>query len=373
MNDTTAEPEVLFKELPTDSGHVLGQIVLNRPRAINALTLNMIELIDAKLGEWRDRQDLIAIMLLGAGERGLCAGGDVVKVANQSASYTDNTVGEYPLEFFSKEYRCDYHLHTFGKPVICWADGICMGGGKGLMAAANHRVVTERSRLAMPEVNIGLFPDVGGSLFLNEMPGHAGLFMGMTGAHFSGADAMALGVADHYIDSGEFGSMLDALLAAPYMGTPDDNQLVATALNSVAIPAPSSDLAAKLAQIDELLDGEDLGEIATRLKSFKGDEFIEKWVGAMFKGAPVTPWLVFEQMRRAETMSLADVFRMELGMAIECVHQGHFKEGVRALLIDKDKSPQFSYASLFDVPASEVKAHFEARWPAQEHPLVDLR
>ena len=189
---------VLFEERSAANGMRFGIATLNAPQTLNGLSLEMVDLLAARLDEWARDPGVALVVLQGAGEKAFCAGGDLHGLyrsmgENQGKSGWSNA---YARRFFEHEYRLDYRIHTYPKPVLCWGHGIVMGGGIGLMMGASHRVVSETSRLAMPEVSIGLFPDVGGSWLLNRMPGRIGLFLALTGAHMNTADAFFAGLAD---------------------------------------------------------------------------------------------------------------------------------------------------------------------------------
>ena len=203
--------DILFEELAAASGKV-GRVTLNIESTLNSLTLDMVDLLQAQLDAWRDDDSIGAIFIEGAGEKAFCAGGDV-QALHASAVATPGGPCEYAEAFFTREYRMNYTLHTYPKPLICWGHGIVMGGGLGVMAGCSHRVVTERTRIAMPEVTIALFPDVGGSWFLNHMPGSAGVFLALTGASINAADAIYTGIADRFIASEHKDAVVRQLLA----------------------------------------------------------------------------------------------------------------------------------------------------------------
>ena len=191
----------------------LGRVTLNVAATLNSLTLEMVDLLQAQLDAWRDDDDIAAIFIEGAGEKAFCAGGDV-QALHQSAVPHRAAPATTRRISFAREYRMNYTLHTYPKPIICWGHGIVMGGGLGVMAGCSHRVVTEKTRIAMPEVTIALFPDVGGSWFLNHMPGNAGQFLALTGASINAADAMYTGIADRFIASERRKTVCRALVAA---------------------------------------------------------------------------------------------------------------------------------------------------------------
>ncbi len=182
---------VLFEEIPTADGYVIARATLNAAKSINSLTLEIIRQLDAQLRAWADHPQVVCVFLDGAGEKGFCAGGDVRKLYDSARECGASKRNEYAETFFGEEYVLDHRIHTYPKPLIAWGNGVVMGGGVGLLAGASHRVVTETTRFAMPEITIGLFPDVGGSYFLNRMPGRSGLFLGLTGAHCNASDAFA--------------------------------------------------------------------------------------------------------------------------------------------------------------------------------------
>src|SRR5210317_2329465 len=205
-----SEAPILFEELPAAAGK-LGRVTLSVAATLNSLTLEMVDLLQAQLDAWRDDDSIAAIFIEGAGDKAFCAGGDV-QALYRSATATPGGPCEYAEDFFTREYRMNYTLHTYGKPIVCWGHGIVMGGGLGVMAGCSHRVVTQKTRIAMPEVTIALFPDVGGSWFLNHMPGKSGLFLALSGASINAADAIYVGIADRFISSDRKSQVLEQLL-----------------------------------------------------------------------------------------------------------------------------------------------------------------
>ncbi|KDB97461.1 enoyl-CoA hydratase/isomerase family protein, partial [Bordetella bronchiseptica] len=213
---------VLFEERIADNGVRLGVATLNAPQTLNGLSLEMVELLDARLRAWAEDAAVAMVILQGAGEKAFCAGGDLHGLYR---SMRENTSGDawantHARRFFEHEYRLDYLIHTYPKPVLCWGHGIVMGGGVGLMMGASHRVVSETTRMAMPEITIGLFPDVGGSWLLNRMPGRTGLFLALTGAHVNASDAFFAGLADFRLDSARWPDFCASLLSLPWAGQP---------------------------------------------------------------------------------------------------------------------------------------------------------
>ncbi|HMN46387.1 MAG TPA: enoyl-CoA hydratase/isomerase family protein [Povalibacter sp.] len=370
---------VLFQELATIDGHAVGVAQLNAPKSVNALSLDMIRLLDRQLRAWQENPAIACVVLHGAGEKAFCAGGDVRSlyraIQEQGASATNAAA----LAFFSEEYRLDYRIHTFGKPVIVWASGIVMGGGMGLMAGASHRIVTETSRIAMPEITIGLFPDVGGSGFLRRMPARTGLFVALTAASLNAADAKAAALADHFLAVSQFDAMCQRLQSARWQSEAErDRAMVSEILSTLAasakVPLPVSNLQRHAAVIDAMCAGADLAEIVGRIRQCdSADEWLQRAAKSLAAGSPTTAALIWELRQRASSLSLADVFRMELTVAMQCCAHPDFPEGVRALLIEKDGKPRWTPARLEDVSTSWVAGHFiEPDWPSGHHPLHDL-
>ena len=349
---------------------------LNLPKALNALNLDMIELLSRQLDEWAVDNSVACVWIDGSGDRALCAGGDVVALYRESSAYGEPPKTAYTTDFFSREYRLDHKIHTYSKPIVVWGSGIVMGGGIGIMAGASHRVVTETTRMAMPEVTIGLFPDVGGSWFLNRMPGRLGLFLGLTGAQFNGVDALFAGMADRMLPAEQRDAALAALARLDFSGDSERNQrLVSDCLKRLELPReqwPESTLRAHFDQIQELTNYATLPDVCRAITAYDGgDKWLQKAAATLAAGSPLTPWIVWEQLKRGRHLSLADVFRMELVLAVNLCASGHFREGVRALLIDKDREPKWQPAGLGDISAAQVERCFEAPWGG-DNPLSDL-
>ena len=231
MSDLTllnkADDSVLFETATAANGRLIGLITLNAPKSLNALNFNMIKLLTPQLKAWANDDAIAMVILKGAGEKAFCAGGDVVSLHHAMAQGEPTSLVE---EFFTQEYKLDYLIHTYVKPILVWGNGIVMGGGLGLMAGASHRVVTETSRIAMPEQTIGLYPDVGGSYFLHKMPKSVGLFLGLTSASINCDDACFVSLADHFIDSGKYNDMLNTILATSWSKSASENHTVLTNL-----------------------------------------------------------------------------------------------------------------------------------------------
>jgi enoyl-CoA hydratase/carnithine racemase len=361
--------------LPTD-GHVLaerhgalGVLTLNRPAALNALSLAMIRDLTAALLQWRDDASVQAVLLRGAGREGkppaFCAGGDI-RFFHQAA-----LAGDPRLEdFFTEEYALDHLVHTYPKPTIALMDGITMGGGMGISQGTSLRVVTEHSKLAMPETNIGLFPDVGGGWFLARCPGRSGEYLALTGPAIGAGDAIALGLADAMLPSSQLPALVEALVDQPMES--GEQALATVRARAIAAPAATLDRAA----IDRHFAAPSLQAITESL-SADGSPFARATLAALRQRSPLMLAVTLEQVRRARGMTLADDLRMERGLVRHCFHlcpgaQSETVEGIRALAIDKDQKPRWNPARIEDVTPQRVDAFFVSPWPAHAHPLRGL-
>ncbi|WP_254459631.1 enoyl-CoA hydratase/isomerase family protein [Xanthomonas sacchari] len=376
---------VLCETRAAGGGGRIGIATLNAPRTLNGLSLEMARLLDAQLTQWAQDPTLALVVLQGAGEKAFCAGGDLHGLyrgmraraahgAHGAAAQADPRGDAHAEAFFETEYRLDYRIHTFPKPVLCWGHGIVMGGGIGLMAGASHRVVGERSRLAFPEISIGLFPDVGGSWLLSRVPAHAGLFLALTGAPLGAGDAIYAGLADVHVPEAARAQVLAALQATTWPTAAQDTARALDALLArFATPAPAGPLQRHAAAIADACVPPTLEAVAAAIAGLDAaDPWIATAQATLAAGAPGSARLAFELQQRAASLSLAEVFRLEYTAALHCAAHGDFAEGIRALLIDKDRAPRWQPATLDAASAAWARAFFHAPWPAQAHPLADL-
>ncbi len=367
-----AELPVLFEELEAAAGKKIGVATLNAEKSLNSLNLQMIDLLQERFSAWEVDDAIACVFLQGAGDKAFCAGGDVVALHGGSAAYGEEVPNDYCVNFFAREYALDYHMHTFKKPIILWGHGIVMGGGLGLMDAASHRVATETNRMAMPEVTIGLYPDVGGTWFLNHAPGNTGLFLGLTGANINAADAKFVGLADRLVANEYRANVLADLQAADW--TVDSEAVVNKVLRAYEAKSqdkmPEPNVRPNYDLINQLCDGDSAAEVCQQILDYQTeDKWLSRAIDTLRNGCPITPHLVIAQMREGAHKGLADVFRMELIMSRHCAAKGHFKEGVRALLIDKDRQPNWQHKNIADVTAAEVAEFFI---PFDDDPLSHL-
>jgi enoyl-CoA hydratase/carnithine racemase len=373
------ELPVSFSQKAVDSTKYVGIITLDKIQALNALDLPMIRLITPKLVEWRNDDNVVAVVMRGKGDKAFCAGGDVVSM-HTAMKNSPNKTPDMLFEFFSEEYRLDYMIHTYSKPFVVWANGFVMGGGMGLMNGASHRVVTESSRIAMPEITIGLFPDVGGTWFLPKMPNKTGMFFGLTGANINAIDALYLGLADAFIAHDNYDQFVDELSKLDWTDTNVDNQrdqvtsLCQKMQEADAALMPNNNVEAHQAIIDELMTGDSVHQIIANME--KADLSDDKWLNrakkSLLNGSPITAHIVFEQLERGKELTLDACFRMEFDIACRGSELGEFQEGVRALLIDKDNQPNWLYKTTEDVPEELVESFFTSKWSDAEHPMKEM-
>ncbi len=373
---------VLFEERPTSGGRRIAIATLNAEKSLNALTLGMVRALTPKLTQWAQDERIVCVVLRGAGEKALCAGGDVRSLRESILAHRGKVVpNPYAQAFFSEEYRLDFQIHTYRKPILVWGSGIVMGGGLGLLAGASHRVVTETSRIAMPEISIGLFPDVGGSWFLARMPHRAGLFLALTGASINGADACYLGLADYFLRAGDYAALLQRIDSADWSGDSEtDGAVLSRQLHALANDAlsarPPSNVRLHADEIVQLTDAPTLAEVTALITGYAGEaNWMKKAAATLAGGSPTTAALIWALRQRAKHLGLADVFRLELIVALQCCEHSDFAEGVRAVLIDKDNKPQWAPLRQQDVTPDWIEEHFAAPWSAwanEVNPLDDL-
>lgn len=366
---------VLFETLATTGGRKIGVATLNAEKKLNSLSVEMVELLRPQLQQWEQDDSIVCVWLQGAGEKAFCAGGDIRNLYDRIKEVGPEQAADYCQAFFEKEYRLDYQIHRFGKPLILWGHGIVMGGGIGLMSGASHRVVTETSRLAMPEISIGLYPDVGGTWFLNHAPGRSGLFLGLTGANINAADALFVGMADRFVPSAKKSAVLSALQGAQWHSVTRQNHAVVSHVlreHEALDQLPVSPVRQHFDLIQQLTDGDACADIVANIGALQSDDpWLGKAVATLKKGCPTTAHLVYEQLQRGKKLSLEGVFQMELIMSVQCCLHPDFPEGVRALLVDKDGNPTWRHDSAKAVPASWVEQHFTAPASWKNHNLLN--
>lgn len=365
---------VRIAEIPTASGHRFGHATLDAPASLNSLTLAMVDRLSEQLGRWIEDPGIAGIVIDAVGDKAFCAGGDVVALYRSIRSTGPDEVPAEAAAFFEREYRLDHRIHTCPKPVLCWGHGIVMGGGIGLLAGASHRVATPATRLAMPEVSIGLYPDVGGSWFLGRAPGRTGLFLALTGAPMNAADARFVGLADFVVAHDDKAAVLETISASRWEGSrkADDANLGAL-LDAHACAVPASQLRTHYDRIDAVIGHDGLAPALRRIGTLAddGDRWLSQAGAASRRGSPTSAALAHTLLDAAKHMSLADVFRLEYQASVGCCVHHDFAEGVRALLVDKDRNPRWRPATLAEVDDAWIEAHLRPRFDGP-HPLADL-
>lgn len=370
--------DVLFSEHSGQNGSIIARAHLNVPATLNALTLDAVQAMTPKMLDWASREEVAAVVVTGEGDKAFCAGGDVQALyhaANENLA-AGSTVNDYPERFFTAEYRLDYIMHCYPKPLLTLGHGIVMGGGYGLFSASNLRVLTERSRLAFPEITIGLFPDAGGTVVMRKLAPKVAALLTMTGSQTNATDALSLGIGTHVIGHEAQAAFLAGLMHLSWQrGAPEVNRgTLEDYLSQQAFKGEMPDSEVALVDVESI----DLGSLSSCVKSILALEGTSKWmdkgVSSLRGGCPTTAGIIFKQLSLGPTLSLLECFRTELAVATGCLSRPDFAEGVRALLIDKDQSPQWTIAKIEDVPESLVEEHFIGRWEADgaAHPLADL-
>jgi enoyl-CoA hydratase len=332
----SGDPEILF-----DVADGVALVTLNRPAALNALTLGMIRRLRPMLEEWAADDKVRIVVVRGAGDKAFCAGGDV------RALY-DGRGTAFTADFFREEYRLDYCIFHYPKPYIALMDGITMGGGVGLSVHARHRVVSDATMFAMPETGIGLFPDVGGSYFLPRMPGETGLYIALTGARLGAADCLYGGIAHTYVS----GSRQDELVAA-LRGGGDVGKILAQRAED---PGPPP-LAQHRKAIDRCFAGESVEAIMAALED-EGREWAAKTLATMATKSPTSQKIAFRQVRTGAALDFDECMKMEYRLSQRVMAGRDFFEGVRAVVVDKDQRPHWQPARLEDVPEAEIDEYF---------------
>ncbi|MCR9256148.1 MAG: enoyl-CoA hydratase/isomerase family protein [Alphaproteobacteria bacterium] len=334
----------------------LGIITLRNERALNALTLEMIRAIAPQLDAWAADDSIASVLIEGAGEKAFCAGGDVRAVWKSVKDPSAGLPTDLPQTFFREEYRLNAQIHHFPKPYIAWLDGITMGGGVGLSRHGAFRIATERMTFAMPETNIGLFPDVGGGWFLNECPGALGLYLGLTGARLKAADAMYAHIATHYMTSDKRDALVGAL-AGIAVGEGAKTAAL-RAIEGLVDNAGQPPIAQHRSKIDQVFRNETYEEIEAALTAVGGD-----WAAEVQKElagkSPTSLKVVVQHIVRARGLSIEDVLKMEYRMVQRVMRESDFFEGIRALLVDKDHAPKWEPAAVSEISDDFVESFFD--------------
>lgn len=321
----------------------LGRIELNKPKAINALSTDMVQTIDRALRQWATDTQVAAVLITGRGERGLCAGGDI------KAIHRDLTEGANAgnMTFWADEYAMNHLIAEYPKPFVAILDGITMGGGVGVSVHGSHRLVTETTKVGMPETGIGLFPDVGGTYLLAQLPSEVGMYMGLTGQPVGPGAAIAYGLADTYIDRDRIPELVEALEAEAFA--------VDTVIARFAEEAPENELSVAEGWIAACFSADSVVEIIDRLRQHPNED-AQKTAELLGTKSPRSLAVTFEMIRTAKDMKLEEVLERDLRAASEIGRRPDLTEGIRAQVIDKDRNPQWDPPTLAGITEDEIRA-----------------
>ena len=354
----------------------VGQITLDRPEALNALSLQMVIDLTAVFTDWRDDPNVEVVAIRGSNKRGVfgafCAGGDI-------RFFHDAAIAEDPAleDFFTAEYSLNNLLYSYPKPYAAFMDGVIMGGGMGLAQGADLRIISDRTKMAMPETNIGLFPDVGGGFFLSRTPGHLGEYLALTGQMLIGSDALSAGLADGIVASESMPELWASLTANTQLSAIQRFEQLS---DLVSLPSPVSVPAWQDPQIDTIFALPTVMDMINALEQAEG-EWAAQTLAGLRQRSPLMLHVSLEQIRRGRQLTMADDLRMERNIVHHCFHTKHLDrsgtssetvEGIRALAVDKDNSPAWNPARIEDITSDMIDPFFTSPWPADQHPLKDL-
>lgn len=331
--------DILFFEKSAKSG-IIGEVILDRPKALNALTMDMCQRFGEKLKQWETNDDITAVIVKGNGDRAFCAGGDIRKL------YENKSIDSGLLsEFFWHEYRLNAFIHHFSKPFFAFLHHITMGGGAGVSIHGNYRIATEDLIFAMPETKIGFYPDIGANYFLNQCPGHTGLYLALTGNTISATDAYQLGLVTHLVAPNQFEQIETALLKA--------QDISEKCLSDFVIGPSESKLSEHIETINHCFSENSLDSILQRLEN--NNDWTKEIANQLKIRSPTSLKITFEAYHRAQKMKFDDIMQMDFDVSQYFLNENDFFEGVRTLLLDKDQTPQWQT----EIPDGEMKKYFE--------------
>ena len=356
MTSHTSEPSeapVLFSQVGA-----MGRIVLNRPRALNALDLVMVDMMMGQLKSWEQDPSIKVVVIEGAGEKAFCAGGDIRGLYDARKSDDEEMLDA----FYRREYHLNHYIANYPKPYVALMDGITMGGGVGVSIHGKFRVVTERTLFAMPETGIGFFPDVGGGYFLPRCPGQIGMYLGLTGARIKAADCLYAGLATHGVESAALDSLKEDLASAVFDG--DAVAKTKEILDRHATSFGAAPLAGHREEIDRTFAGSSVVAIFEALER-EESEFGAQTRDTLTSKSPTALCVSFDQIRQGGDMTLAQVLNMEYRMSQRMVCKPDLFEGVRAVIIDKDHAPKWQHGDVGQVDPREIAEYF-AELPAEK-------
>lgn len=366
-----------YEHIICDVQKGVGILTLNSPKSLNSLSVEMIIEMRDIMKKWKEDETVSCLFVQGAGEKALCAGGNVRSLYDELSVHPEpHKLNDACLHFFVNEYSLDYEMHRYPKPVVVWANGIVMGGGIGCTNGASHKVVTEHSVLAMPEITIGLYPDVGATYFLNKLPHGIGNYLGMSANRINAADALYLKMADFYLPFSKKDALLNALTSTIWTSSNEKNKELTTSVLT-ELCTDKCNLHSKVQEHEDYLSKFENIESAIQFKEILSTcphkcDWLEAGQNIFETGSPGSAHVILEQLKRGKNKSLEEVFRSELNLSLQFCMRPDFVEGVRALLVDKDKQPKWKPAKLEDVTKEMVHSYFEPLWSEDEHPLREL-
>jgi enoyl-CoA hydratase len=332
----TGTGDILF-----EAQGALGLITLNRPKAMNALTLDMIHAMTERLGVWAEDDDIAAVVVRGAGDKAFCAGGDVLALIRpDNAAFIEG--------FFRDEYRLNRMIYRYPKPYVALIDGVAMGGGVGVSVHGRYRIATERTLFAMPETGIGMFPDVGGTYFLPRLAGELGLYLGLTGARLKAADCLHAGLAEAYLPQDRHGELLAGLA---------DGRWPETLLAELGGDAGPASIADHREAIDRCFSADSVAGIMARVGA-EGGEWADWTLAALRRMSPTALKIAFRQIGEGRGLDFEDCMMLEYRLSQRVIPGHDFREGVRALLVDRDMSPKWSPPTLAGVTDDHIDGYF---------------
>lgn len=347
----------------------IGHIKLNRPGNLNALSFDMLSALLNTLREWEIDDSVAFIILEGEGEKAFCSGGDVRKLYD----LRNDNVDEYAFRFFSTEYRMNITMHRYSKPILVYMNGYVMGGGVGISVGASHRIVTEKTIWAMPEMDIGLYPDVGGSYFLPKMKNYIGRYLALTSKTVRGEDALHIGAADYYMQSEKWPELKNEAENTVWTQANAGKQLELLLGRFSSKPEKQAQLAGLEDKIREHFKFESIEEITAALQASadNGDSWAEQTLQAINKKSPTSLKVTLRQLVNGQNLELERCFEMELNMSMNFMKCHDFFEGVRSVLVDKDRNPKWDPAALSEISEDTVESFFSYGWKNGKNPLPD--
>lgn len=334
----------------------IGWLKINRPEVLNAINTEVVELLTNALEKWEKDSNVVFICLYGEGQKGFCAGGDMRKFYDLKSE----DVIPYAERFFSTEYRLDALIHNYSKPILAYMNGIVMGGGVGLSVGASHRIVTEKTKWAMPEMNIGFFPDVGASFFLNQLPGYIGRYLALTAKVIKANDTIYIGTADYYIDNSEWEAIQEKLLTKDWSSASILKDLGELITANGRSSSGVSELRVNQELINHHFQYDTVEEIVASLRSdsTNGNEWTTQELNNILSKSPTSLKVTLQQLINGKDRSLNECLEMEKDMAIHFMKTADFYEGVRAVLVDKDNSPKWVPSELEELTESDIEHYF---------------